>query len=82
MNSLQKKRQDEQGWGYPAAALVMPDSCSVKTAGRNLDSLQGMPFDTRQETVLAATCCLRERSLRGDFFKIPVVCTGYLATYF
>lgn len=47
----------------------MPDSCSVKTAGRNLVSLQGMPFDTRQESVLAAICCLRERSLRGEFLR-------------
>lgn len=67
INSLQKKKQDEQGWDYPAAALVMPDSCSVKTAGRSLGSLQGMPFDTRQESVLAAMCCLRERSWRDDF---------------
>lgn len=81
INSSQKE-QDERGWDDPAAALVMPDSCSVTTAGKNLVPSQGMPFDTRQEAVLAATCCLRERSLRGDYFKVPVVHAGYLAMCF
>lgn len=41
---LTKNQQDEQGWDYPAAALVMPDSCSVKVLGEAAFPCRGRPL--------------------------------------